>query len=503
MRPTARGIVVLVLALLCWVAADLTRVLPARYLAAGLLLALLVGAIGIGLAGIGLRARRQVIDDAVPVGAVARIQLELVGTPWLTVLPLARGAVREHLPEPLGGQGDLPLSRRMPHVLRVRRRGGHQLGPYSLVVRDVFGLFHLRRTVDDGLRLTGLPVIAELAPASERATGITRDGAMGSAVSAGVGEIGPIARPYVAGDDVRRINWRASARTGQLMTREEEPSAGHSAVIVLDTTRRGGADEEIGEADGDVEDRLVSHAATVLESLGLNGWDVRIVDAGGDEITRSGRRRGIPGPSPLGSEADAVQQRASLLALADVDFDDDVAATGIGIDHAAGQTALAIALGPDHGEPFAGLELDRFAGRAAHRTAIALRPVVEDEDARRPRRARRIGPADGDDFGRAHEEHAAHLAAARARTGQSVGGTADEGAAAAGDRTATAGDRTATAGDGASAGGDGASAAGDRASAEEPVGPTRSQLGSWTLVRGTTADTLDELLSAADAEEWT
>nr|WP_245354136.1 DUF58 domain-containing protein [Brachybacterium sacelli] len=449
MRPTARGIVVFVLALLCWIVADLTRVLPARYLAAGLLLALLIGAIGIGLASIGLRARRQVIDDAVPVGSVARIQLELLDASPLTTLPLARGAVREHLPEALGGQGDLPLSRRMPHVLRVRRRGGHRLGPYSLIVRDVFGLFHLRRTVDDGLHLTGLPVVAELAPASERATGITRNGPLGATAVPGVGEIGPIARPYAAGDDIRRIHWRASARTGQLMTREDEPTAGHSAVIVLDTTRR-------GEASDEVEDRLVSHAATVLESLGLNGWDVRILDAGGEEITRSGRRRGIPGPSPLGSEADAVEQRASLLALAGVDFDDEEAATGIGVDHAAGHTALAIALGLDHGEPFAGLELDRFAGRAAHRTAIALRPVLEDEGPGRPRRARRIDPAGSGDFSHAHRESFGHT-----------------------DETHAA----------------------QFAAAREAAGPTRTRLGSWTLVRGTTADTLDELLTAADAEE--
>ncbi|WP_304502247.1 DUF58 domain-containing protein [Brachybacterium sp. FME24] len=442
LRPTARGIVVLVLALLCWVFSDLTRVMPARYLAAGLLLALLIGAIGIAVSSIGLHARRQVIDDAAPVGSVARVQLELLGTPPLTVLPLGRGAVREHLPTALGGQGDLPLTRRMPHVLRVRHRGAHELGPYSLIVRDVFGLFHLRRTVEDGLRITGLPVITELAPGAERATGIAQAGPLSAVAAPGVGEIGPIARPYAAGDDIRRINWRASARTGQLMTREDEPSAGHSAVIVLDTTRR-------GEASPEVEDRLVSHAATVLESLGLNGWEVRILDASGDEITRTGRRRGIPGPSPLGSEADAVEQRASLMALADVDFDDDEVATiGVGIDHAAGHTALAIALGPDHGEPFAGLELDRFAGRSTHRTAIALAPVLADEETEQPRRARRIGPADGDDFGNAHEGHAEQLAAAR-----------------------------------------------------QASLPTRSSLGAWTLVRGTTADTLDDLLTATDAAD--
>lgn len=440
LRPTGRGIAVLVACVVLWILGDLSRVEPARQVAAALLLMLLVGAIGIAVCSVGLRPRRHLVDDAVPVGSVARVMLELEGTAWITKLPLGRGIVREHLPEPLGGQGDLPLDARMPHVLRVGRRGGHDLGPYSVIVRDVLGLFHLRRTVVDDLHLTGLPVVAEMSPGAQRATGITREGALSAAASPGIGEIGPIARPYSSGDDIRRIHWRASARTGRLMTREDEPAAGQSAVVVLDTTRR-------EHLTSQVEDMLVSHAATVLEALGLNGWEVRIVDAGGDEITRSGRRRGIPGPSPLGSEADAVELRASLLALAEVDFDDD-AAFGVGQDHAAGHTTLAIALGPDDGDPFSGLELDRFAGRATHRTAIALRPALEEDEAQpHPRPARRIGPADGEDFGHAQDRHVAELRAVRERHT-----------------------------------------------------PTSSRFGSWTLVRGTTADTLTDLLTTAEEE---
>lgn len=439
LRPTGRGIAVFVGTLLLWVFGDLARVMPLRHAAAAGLLMLLIGAIGIAVSSVGLRPHRRLVDDAVPVGGVARVMLELTRTAWITVVPLGRGIAREHLPEALGGQGDLPLDQRMPHVLRVGRRGPHELGPYSLIVRDVLGLFHLRRTVADGLVLNGLPVISEMAPGAERATGITREGAISAAAAPGVGEIGPIARPYTAGDDIRRIHWRASARTGQLMTREDEPAAGHSAVIMLDTSRR-------ENPSGQVEDALVSHAATVLNALGLNGWEVRIVDASGDEITRTGRRRGIPGPSPLGSAADAVEQRASLLALAEVDFDDD--SVGIGQDHAAGHTALAIALGPDDGEPFSGLDLDRFAGRSTHRTAVALRPALDEDEATENRPpARRIGPADGDDFGHAHEQHVRELQHARER---------------------------------------------------HP--PTRSRLGSWTLVRGTSADTLNDLLTAADEE---
>src|SRR5699024_1586372 len=225
---------------------------PARQLAAALRIMLGVGAGGVVVGSVGLGARRYLVDDAVPAGSAAGVLVELTGSRWRPVVPLGRGIVREHRPEPLGGQGDLPLDVRMPHVLHVGRRGGHDLGPYSLIVRDLLGLFHLRRTVDDALRLTGLPVIGEMGPAAERAAGILREGARSAAAAPGIGEIGPIARPYASGDDIRRINWRASARTGQLMTREDEPASGQSAVIVLDTRRRETPSVE-------VEDALVSH----------------------------------------------------------------------------------------------------------------------------------------------------------------------------------------------------------------------------------------------------
>src|SRR5690606_20739667 len=139
--------------------------------------------------------------------------------------------------------------------------------------------------------------------------------------------------------------------------------------------------------------------------------------------------------------------RASLLAVAEVDFDDDASGV-IGHDQVTGHTALAMALGPDDDEPVSGLQLDRFPGRSIHRTANPLRPALDEHEGavNRPP-ARRIGPADGEDFGHAHEQHARELQTIRERHT-----------------------------------------------------PTQSQLGAWTLVRGTTADTLDDLLTPAEEE---
>jgi uncharacterized protein (DUF58 family) len=45
-------------------------------------------------------------------------------------------------------------------------------------------------------------------------------------------------RDYVAGDDLRRIVWRAVARTGRLMVRESEQGVTDQVIIVLDTGRQ-------------------------------------------------------------------------------------------------------------------------------------------------------------------------------------------------------------------------------------------------------------------------
>lgn len=397
-RPTLRAVVVLVAAVLLWVLADLTRIAPARVIAAALLLTLLVAAACIALSLVRLHLRRRVVDEEVPAGTAARVQVDLDPGALVGTVPIGRGVIREHLPDALGGRGDLPLARRVPHVLTVARRGSHPLGPMDLVLRDVFGMLHLRRRIEDGARIVGLPVAEEITTAAARTSGIAHEQQQAVTTAPGIGEIGPIARPYVPGDDIRRIHWRASARTGALMTREDEPPAGRSALIVLDNRGApdGAASNARLEARLDAEDRLVDHAASVLKGLRSHGWEVRVVDADGDEIVHAEPHRGRAGSSLLGREADAVGERAALLALADLEFGDQAAPgpRSAGGEHATGRPEVVVALGIDEGAPFEGMDLDRFAGRARHRTAIVLRPAdTAEPERRRAASADRTPPA--------------------------------------------------------------------------------------------------------------
>ena len=91
-------------------------------------------------------------------------------------------------------------------------------------------------------------------------------------------------REYVPGDDLRRIVWRASARTGTIMVREAEQGITDQITIMLDTDR--------GAHSRDGEDLSESFEAgiRVAASLGVRhlreGYEVRCETNGGP-LTRS------------------------------------------------------------------------------------------------------------------------------------------------------------------------------------------------------------------------
>lgn len=71
-------------------------------------------------------------------------------------------------------------------------------------------------------------------------------------------------REYVPGDDIRYICWRVSARVGQLIVRQLEPSTARSVVIVFDT--RGVPDtDELEEQFEEAVDLAASLAIMFLE----------------------------------------------------------------------------------------------------------------------------------------------------------------------------------------------------------------------------------------------
>ncbi len=120
------------------------------------------------------------------------------------------------------------------YTVRSHTRGVHRLGPLRVRVRDPFGLALRTAAVPGDAEIIVLPRVVPLAAGRSLGSGIGTEGSVPHMVALH-GEDDQTVREYRDGDDLRRIHWPATARTGSLMVRQEDRPAKRRAVLLLDT----------------------------------------------------------------------------------------------------------------------------------------------------------------------------------------------------------------------------------------------------------------------------
>ena len=167
--------------------------------------------------------------------------------------------------------------RSVTYVVRSDVRGKFRLGPMTVRVADSFGLVELDRAFSSTTDLVVTPRVIPLpaVPVTGVWTGSgdnrPRDFAGGSAEDVTV-------REYRRGDDLRRVHWRSSAHTGELMVRREEQPWQSRATLFIDNRRH--AHRGAGPASS--IEYAVTAAASVAMHLTQRGFRVRLVTADGN-----------------------------------------------------------------------------------------------------------------------------------------------------------------------------------------------------------------------------
>ena len=154
----------------------------------------------------------------------------------------------------------LPRGERSVEVpLLGKRWGGYSLGDLYLRTRDLTGLFAYEQHVPAESMLRVYPWPDRL---RELVTPIETRPFVGNQVSRARGEGLEFAelRPFVPGDRVRRINWRASARRGELYVTDYHPERATDVVVFLDSF------VDVRGSDVGTLDLAVSAAATLADA---------------------------------------------------------------------------------------------------------------------------------------------------------------------------------------------------------------------------------------------
>lgn len=193
--------------------------------------------------------RRELGDRRAFAGEAITLRLELANG---KLLPVPWIEVREQLPQSMPAEGGRTMASGMAGVVFLQRatalsghdrvswplrllaqeRGYFRLGPTRLRSGDLFGLFEREATVGGDEAIVVYPrtvPLSDLGLTSARPFGELRGGSR--IFEDPVRVIG--VRDYQPGDPLKRVDWKATARSGQLQSRLYEPSRAQSLVVAL------------------------------------------------------------------------------------------------------------------------------------------------------------------------------------------------------------------------------------------------------------------------------
>jgi uncharacterized protein (DUF58 family) len=198
--------------------------------------------------------------------------------------------LEERVPDRLGRPVRVPITKLSSgstvshhYGLRATRRGVYQVGPLVAVAGDPLGLIQRETVVAEPFELLVHPRVETVSdrPLTRQFEDPPIRPPVSKPFPSGLEFYGM--REYVPGDDLRRIVWRASARTGKVMVREAEQGITDRITIMLDTDR--GAHSRDGEGLSESFEAGIRVAASLGVRHLREGYEVR-AETNGGPLTR-------------------------------------------------------------------------------------------------------------------------------------------------------------------------------------------------------------------------
>lgn len=236
MRPTKAGVGLTVVTIICAAVGRIFGSIEMFYLAGMCATALLIGIIYTATIRLDLAVSRSASPAKLRAGSPARVDLQLDNrsrrpTPTMTVqdrVQKTQGAVLALA----------PISRRSPAKVAYRlpasRRGPIEIGPLSLTLGDPLGLTKTTVVASGSVELLVHPHLITLSKVKSAAG---RDPLAEQRRAHSIANSGDeffALRPYIVGDEMKRVNWPATARRGELVVRQDERPRTGRVTVVLD-----------------------------------------------------------------------------------------------------------------------------------------------------------------------------------------------------------------------------------------------------------------------------
>ena len=289
-------------------------------------------------------------------------------------LPVGTLMLEDSLPGQVNGRARFVLDglvgreeRTVSYRIPALARGKYRSGPLRVRLTDPFRLIDLMRAFTPTSELLVGPVIEHLPGSSGPRSHDVGDNAGSHSVGTH-GADDASTREYRTGDDLRKIHWKSTARTGSLMVRQEERPWQGRGTILLDLRSVAHARDAHAGKDPRNRDSLewaISAAASIASHLIAHRQPVQLV-----YDTTAPSAVPITGPTEL----------RDLLATVEGSRDRQLSGLGAPLGRAARDSTVFAVLGtPEHavsgGHPDSStvrMLLDVHAGRPSGGLAFVL-----------------------------------------------------------------------------------------------------------------------------------
>lgn len=188
--------------------------------------------------GVAVEADRVVEGDEVTLTVTLRADVDVARAELAVPLPPGLTWTREReddglpaSPRAVGLRAGRPRTLALP--VQVTRWGVHELGALAVRVRGPLGLATYEATWPTSITLRAFPRVEELRQLARPADTTLAVGSSLARAKADGFEYADI-RAFVPGDRVRNVNWRATARRGELRVNDRHPERSTDVVLLVD-----------------------------------------------------------------------------------------------------------------------------------------------------------------------------------------------------------------------------------------------------------------------------
>ncbi|WP_213815780.1 DUF58 domain-containing protein [Glaciihabitans sp. dw_435] len=302
-RLTRRGWYFVALAAVFFVVAYSSGSTTLLYAASFLGVLIVAAALLVRLRRLRLSVVRTFSPVVVPAGSPVDVELSVTNVSlaasgpatWADRIPWNPGTAGPGqlpaLAAALPGRVTSATTARLSYTLRPPTRGIYTIGPLEVEYADPFGLSTGRASLAGVQSLVVVPATVSFGEGGPSI--VSGDGSARLIQRRTTGSDDDLmTREYRSGDALRRVHWRASARHGELMVRQEEQRTFPEARVLLDTRSDGYADvwAELGGEEGGKS--AFEWAVRMIASLGVHlhrsGFRVQLLETGHPQIAALG-----------------------------------------------------------------------------------------------------------------------------------------------------------------------------------------------------------------------